>query len=429
MLATLEGLKADLAVLQSREAPSQWLPTLLSAGRCANALTAVIQLWLACIPSSRGSPESPPFDLPFSRISQLCALLVSHPIWNFPPKSEHRGLVGAYARVMCRPLASLLYYYLLLSRNLPGSSDDLWMAQAFAIILRCYPGDEGHALAIIDDLLGKITADWAKQRQLKIPNIIWERGGMNAIKPILHQSHIQSNLTQRLTTSVFITTDWDPIGLPLKGDWALTPIEHVLRSGHELSAFQRKGAFPPSWNASETEIVRGSLLLAQLGREAVLRFASGLADFVLSGPEAVFGCMKVFMLEHEQDHDKGQDEVFRDPAVGYLMNELLSPYAVGKVKSTRQDGLETVAARFLGAGTPFYQYYTDFVALYDAISFAHPLFARLLLPPTSMHYAVDYRKHLWLDFGHLIKSIYVPLDAVISQDIREYLYLLNTALR
>ncbi|PBK67213.1 hypothetical protein ARMSODRAFT_915518 [Armillaria solidipes] len=442
MLATLEGLKADLEDLQSREAPSQWLPTLLSAGRCASALTAVIRLWLACIPSSSGLPESPPFDLPFSRISQLCALLVSHPVWNYPPKSEHRGLVGAYARVMCRPLASLLYYYLLLSRKLPGSSDDLWMAQAFAIILRCYPGDEGHALAIMDDLLGTITADWAKQRQLKIPNIIWERGGMDAIKPILHQviqprddiqiaptsptpKSILLSTSQRLATSVLITTDWDPIGLPLKRDWALTPIDHVLRSGHELSVFQRKGAFPPSWDTSETEIVRASLLLAQLGREAVLRFASGLADVVLSGPEAVFGCMKVFMLEHEQDHDKGQDEVFRDPAVGYLMNELVSPYAVGmqlKVKSTRQDDLETVAARFLGAGTPFYQYYTDFVALYDAISFAHPLFARLLLPPTSMHYAVDYRKHLWLDFGHLIKSIHVPLDAVISQDIREYLY-------
>ncbi|PBK94668.1 hypothetical protein ARMGADRAFT_1011591 [Armillaria gallica] len=357
-----------------------WLPTLLT----------VIRLWLACIPSSSGPPESPPFDLPFSRISQLCALLVSHP---------HRGLVGAYARVMCRPLASLLYYHLLFS-------DDLWMAQAFAIILRCYPGDEGHALAIMDDLLGMITADWAKQRQLKIPNIIWERGGMNAIKPILHQviqprddvqtaptsptsKSILLSTSQRLTTSVLITTDWDPIGLPLKGDWALTPIDH-------LSAFQRKGAFPLSWDASETEI---------LGREAVLRFASGLADVVLSGPEAVFGCMK------------GQDEVFRDPAVGYLMNELLSPYAVGM-----QLKVKTVAARFLGAGTPFYQYYTDFVALYDAISFAHPLFARLLLPPTSMHYAVDYRKHLWLDFGHLIKSIYVPLDAVISQDIREYLY-------
>ncbi|KAK0185664.1 hypothetical protein F5146DRAFT_1070960 [Armillaria mellea] len=442
VLATLKGLEDDLEDFQSGEAPSQWLPTLFSAGKCASALTAAIRLWLACIPSSSSPPESPPFDLPFSRISQLCALLVSHPVWSYLPKSEHGGLVGPYARVMRRPLASLLYYYLLLSRMLPGSSDGLWMAQAFAIILRSYPGDEDHTLAIVDDLLGMITADWAKKRQLKIPNTIWERGGMAAIKPILRQvirprddtqiaptsptpKSILVSTSQRLTTSVLITTDWDPTGLPLKEDWTLTPIDHVLRSGHELSVFQQTGALPSSWDTSETEIVRASLLLAQLGREAVLRFAGGLTDVVLSGPEAVFGCMKVFMLEHEQDHDKGQDEVFRDPAVGYLMNELVSPYAVGKqlkVKSTRQDDLETVAVRFLGAGTPFYQYYTDFVALYDAISFAHPLFARLLLPPTSMHYAIDYRKHLWLDFGHLIKNIHVPLDAVIPQDIREYLY-------
>ncbi|KAK0503628.1 hypothetical protein EDD18DRAFT_1242794 [Armillaria luteobubalina] len=440
--AAIEGLEADLEDFQSREAPSQWLPTLFSVGKYASALAAVIRLWLACIPSSSGPPESPPFDLPFSQISQLCALLVSHPVWNYPPKSEHRGLVGAYARVMRRPLASLLYYYLLLSRKLPGSSDDLWMAQAFAIILRSYPGDEDNALAIVDDLLGMITDDWAKQRQLKIPNIIWERGGMDAIKPILHQvirprddiliaptsptpKSILLSTSQRLATSVLITTDWDPTGLPLKRDWTLTPIDHVLHSGHELSVFQQRGTLPSSWDTSETEIVRASLLLAQLGREAVLRFASGLTDVVLSESEAVFGCMKVFMLEHEQDHDKGQDEVFRDPAVGYLMNELVAPYAAGrqlKVKSTRRDDLETVAARFLGTGTPFYQYYTDFVALYDAISFAHPLFARLLLPPTSMHYAIDYRKHLWLDFGHLIKNIHVPLDAVISRDIREYLY-------
>ncbi|KAG7444158.1 uncharacterized protein BT62DRAFT_952584 [Guyanagaster necrorhizus] len=441
-LAAVEGLKADLQDLKSTEAQSPWLPTLLSAGRCASTLTAVIRLWLACIPSSNGPSESPPFHLPFSRISQLCALLVSHPVWSYLSKSERRGLAGAYTRVMCRPLASLLYYYLRLSRKLPGSSDDLWMAQAFAIILRFSPGDEDYALAIMDNLLGMITGGWAKQRQLKIPDIIWERGGMDAIRPILHHV-IQSrddvqiaptsptprsillSTSQRLLTSVLITTDWDPVGLPLKGDWALTPIDHVLRSGHELSVFQRKGAFPSSWDTSETEIVRASLLLAQLGREAVLRFACGLADVTLSVPEAVFGCMKVFMLEHEQDHNKGLDEVFRDPAVGYLMNELVSPYTVGmqpKVKSTRQDDLEAVAARFLGAGTPFYQYYTDFVALYDSISFAHPLFARLLLPPTSMNYAVDYRKHLWLDYGHLIKSIHVLLNEVISQDIREYLY-------
>jgi RNA polymerase II-associated protein 1 len=49
------------------------------------------------------------------------------------------------------------------------------------------------------------------------------------------------------------------------------------------------------------------------------------------------------------------------------------------VPSTSQEDLEKVAARFLSASVAFYQFYTDFVALYDAISFSHSLFGRLLL--------------------------------------------------
>jgi hypothetical protein len=81
-----------------------------------------------------------------------------------------------------------------------------------------------------------------------------------------------------------------------------------------------------------------------------------------------------------------------------------------------------VSVGFLGAGTPFYQYYTDFVALYDAISFAHPTFARLLLPPTSMRYAPDYRRLLWNDYAHVLKTIRVePADVVVGE-LGEYLW-------
>jgi hypothetical protein len=87
-----------------------------------------------------------------------------------------------------------------------------------------------------------------------------------------------------------------------------------------------------------------------------------------------------------------------------------------------QGNLEIVATRFLGSSTPFYQYYTDFVALYDSISFSHPQFACLLLPPISMRYAPDYRKHLWDDFGHVLRTIRTSVDRVISGDLREYLW-------
>jgi hypothetical protein len=71
---------------------------------------------------------------------------------------------------------------------------------------------------------------------------------------------------------------------------------------------------------------------------------------------------------------------------------------------------------------PFYQFYTDFVALYDGISFSHPQFARLLLPPTSMRYPSDYRKLLWDDLGHVLRTVRLSPDQVLANDIKEYLW-------
>jgi hypothetical protein len=144
--------------------------------------------------------------------------------------------------------------------------------------------------------------------------------------------------------------------------------------------------------------------------------------------------MKVFMLEHGQYLNDSAEEVFRDGIVERFMEDVLRPYVYGggpdrlstTVPSTKHEDLEKVASLFLGASVPFYQYYTDFVALYDAISFSHPLFGRLLLPPTSMRYAPDYRRHLWCDFNHLVKTIRVLPEQVLSSDIREYLYPIET---
>jgi hypothetical protein len=148
--------------------------------------------------------------------------------------------------------------------------------------------------------------------------------------------------------------------------------------------------------------------------------------------ETVFGCMKVFMLEHNQPHGDSIEEVFRDTTVGKFMDDLLSPFTSGATSPSRvtrdpsAEDLEKVAMRFLGPSIPFYQYYTDFVGLYDSISFSHPLFARLLLPPTSMRYAPDYRKHLWGDFRHVLKTIRTPIDQMITADLREYLWPIET---
>ncbi|KAF9026536.1 hypothetical protein BDZ89DRAFT_1067514 [Hymenopellis radicata] len=427
MGATVTGLKTELEDLKH----TLQISTLANAAVYASSLASILRLSLAC---------STTFDLPIPEISQLCASLVSSPVWSMADKT---GLAGLYGEVLCRQLSSLLVQYLRFARTLPGTTDDMWLAQAFAIILRLRVGDEDVALDLLGDVLLAINSEWAKPRGLVVPQVIWDRGGLEVLLPIFTHvvqpsrdvrvapviaspKSIMESTTLRVPTSVLLTTDWNPAGLPLARDWPLAPLDHILRSGHEASVFKRKGIFPETWDTSETEIVRASLLLAKLGRELVRRFASALVGSAcMSRSEVVFGCMKVFMLEHEQDHDKGTDEVFRDAAVGQLMDDLVAPFTLRGDEDEDGDDLEVVARRFLGA-TPFYQYYTDFVALYDAVSFAHPLFTRLLLPPTSMQYAVDYRRHLYVDFGHLMKNVRVPVDAVIAGGMQEYLYPVET---
>lgn len=94
----------------------------------------------------------------------------------------------------------------------------------------------------------------------------------------------------------------------------------------------------------------------------------------------------------------------------------------GEGEGDDQDNIEDVATRFLGCGTPFYQFYTDFVALYDAISFAHPLFASLLLPLTSQRYAPDYRKLLFSDTAHVLGTVRTPIEQVVGRNVGEFLW-------
>ena len=73
----------------------------------------------------------------------------------------------------------------------------------------------------------------------------------------------------------------------------------------------------------------------------------------------------------------------------------------------KEEVLESIAARSLGPGTPFYQYYADSVHLHDAISFGHPAFTKLLLIPAPMEYLTDYRKSSWVDYGHVLRTVEV----------------------
>ncbi|KAJ7157145.1 hypothetical protein C8R46DRAFT_1004009 [Mycena filopes] len=417
-------------------------------GQSAEALMAAIRLWLACLPPPADGPLSaPPFRLPFAQLSDLCAKLVTHPLWVRVPKCGP-------GYVFYRPLSRLLSAYLRLSQRLPDVSQDVWMAQALSILSRLLPGDEEFALQIVQEILALVTPQWTQGRGLNVPQIVWDRGGLAVITPFLARavqprSHIHiapwcasPNSIQRATTlrlpvssTAFSSRDY---GLPLPRDWCLSPLDHLLRSGTSPVFAE----LPPGWDASEVDVARAALLLTKIAREVASRFS--FVNFVLTREEAVFGCMKVFMLEHGQAHEEASVEVFRDPVVSRFVDELLAPFTVSKsvdASSTTgpptspvvpspppqtQPDLEEVATRFLGPSTPFYQYYTDFVALYDAISFAHPTFARLLLPPTSMRYAPDYRRHLWNDFAHVLRSVRTEPGDVLSGDLGEYLWPVDT---
>ncbi|OCH89933.1 hypothetical protein OBBRIDRAFT_755864 [Obba rivulosa] len=417
------------------------LVKLEAAGKHAMTLASVIRLWLSCLPPRTVKPDSPPFLLPFAQLSEACVLIASHPLWS----SLFVDGTPGYAHVFCRPFSLLLSSYLRLSRTLPDISDDLWVAQTFSILTRFLPGEEESAQRATEEIVDLVTADFMQARGWSAPPVIWEKGGLDIIKPFLiyalrpsSDAYVGPIWTSPRSISLATTQRLPPLSalrpnirrdqpLPLHRDWMFAPVDHLLRSG-QSDVFK---SLPSSWDASETEVVRATLFLARVSQEIVR--LHNLRAFLMSREETVFACMKVFMLEHEQQHNDSTEEVFRDSIVGQFMEALVAPFtafaasqSTPNSKTKEEDNLEVIAARFLGAGTPFYQYYTDFVGLYDAISFSHPLFARLLLPPTSMRYAVDYRKHLWVDYAHVAKTIRTPPDQVITSDLKEYLWPIET---
>lgn len=421
IIAAIDGLRKGLSVESA-------VRDLERVAFYAGILDSAIRLWLACLPPHLvGPPSSPPFELPFPLISEVCAKLVVHSLWDYvcSEKVDLRNYVHA------RQLSGLLVAYLSLSRKLPGIPEELWLTQAFSIIVRLLPGDEHDAIGIVNEISALVTSDWVNQRQISTPTIVWEKGGLSILRPFLSYT-IRPKRNNRIapllvtprsiatasTLRLPMVSHRGTFGLPLHADWTLTPMNHLLRSA-ESQVFKN---LPAEWDSSELEVTRTTLFLSNFARDALIRFS--LQQFALSREEAIFGCMRVFMLEHEQPNNDSSVEVFRDPVVQRLMDQMLGPYShsASPKAFAKAPNLEQVAARFLGGSTPFFQFYTDFVALYDAISFSDPTFAKLLFPPTSMRYAIDYRKHLWVDFNHILKTITTPCEETLSCDLKEYLY-------
>lgn len=440
----------------------------------AQVLCSSVRLWLACLPAVKDDVlGSPPFILPFGELSSLCSKLVTHSVWSLPEKC------GPYLQVYLRPLTSLLAYFHRLSRHIPGTEPDLWMGQGFAILARLIPGDERHALAITENCHSLVTPHFAGI-QYDLPPI-----SPNILKPFFEHTirpnpgvyvgpyHITPESISHCTTLRLpglclpnVPADEARTGLPLPRDWLAAPLTHLLRSGTS-PVFH---ALPSSWDASEVDVVRATLLLLYVSRGVLQKW--GLATFSLGPAETVFACMKVCMLEHGVGSEKfGMDssaEVFRDDTVEVLTKWLLDPFTPKRSLTTvtadvdtsaplptltPQNYLELASQAFLcQTRTPFYQFYTDLVSLYASVSFAHSLFGSLLLPPLAMRYAGDYRRLVWCEGGdggsgtsgtsaggavnEIVRTVRLGLESVTCcglgwsgwdgfsnfPDVREYLY-------
>ena len=406
----------------------------------ADILSAVIRLCVACLPaSSQPGLPGPPFSLPFPQISNLNGRLATHPLWGSLASTTEPSIV----HVHLRHLSQLLVVYLNMSRVLPGTSDDLWIGQAVSVLTRLLPGDEDSAIRTIGTVTSLITPQFMQSRSWPVPSVVWEKKGLEPIVPFILYAlqkvearvgplwmtpqSISQSTTQRLPPlSNCRPGARNDFPLPISRDWPLLPLNYLLRSG-QTDIFK---SLPSSWDASEVDLTRASLLLARVLRQILV--VHGLGQSNMSREEVIFGCMKVFMLEHgqQQESTTSTEEVFRDNIVGEFMKDLLSPYTLSSSRGKQQDIdsplLDTVAKRFLGTSTPFYQWYTDFVSLYDAVSFSHPLFASLLIPPLSMKYPSDFRKYLWADYSHVIRTVKTPLNGVVAGSVGEFLWPVET---
>ena len=283
------------------------------------------------------------------------------------------------------------------------SGDDLQCSKtAFGLMMDFRPGEEGLALDLVDDLL---LTDYA----VLFPSLaeqlssLTHRNGLQVLRPILHYAirpdvtavvgpprpsylYLKATSTLRPPAAKRSTS-----GLPLPLDWLFSPLSELLSSATSLPFAQS----PPDWDPSELDIVRASLLLAQLNPNPI-----GRSSILLN-------LMKVFMLEHGiLSSSTAEVEIFRDPTVSTALSALIVPLTRPTADLVSpSDDLEEVAKPFLGEDVPFFRFYTDFLTLFDSISFSHSLFAQLLLPPLAMTYSVDYRKLLWAEQPTALRSI------------------------
>lgn len=200
----------------------------------------------------------------------------------------------------------------------------------------------------------------------------------------------------------------------LPPDWALLILDELLRSGAS-PVFKN---LPAGWDASELKLVRSALVLMRISL-----ISPGNRDRT-SAPTLLYGLIKVFMLEKDivnSTRSSSKSDLFRDPFVDTSLTALLLPLSLSsqpqpqlRILDNRPPAATIEGVSSLVSSAPFYTLYTDLLGLYDSISLGHRTFAQLLLPPLAMSYPIDYRKLLWIDYSHLLRTIRINIGAAIS---------------
>ena len=201
-------------------------------------------------------------------------------------------------------------------------------------------------------------------------------------------------------------------GLPLRRDWPWAPLDDLLHSG-QAHVLNRANGLPTHWDYSERDIVHATLQVA------VRAVHTALGARLPTLPQAAhvwLGIAKVFLLEQGDDaHGErysgaatGRD-LYADEPIRRLLQTLMR---LADCAAYLDPSLSLeAAADALHTGVSFYQVYTDLLGLYDAVSLGDAVFAHALVPPLAMTYAADYRRLLWNDYAHCLRTIAVPLDA------------------
>jgi len=311
---------------------------------------------------------------------------------------------------------TLRYHLLRLSLRDQQSASGL-IRPAFKLATAFQPGSEPLVLDLIDTIL---RANHPDQDLSSLP-----ANGLEILRPLLHYTvlpdltnvvgptiprpdYLKATSTLRPPPKSVTTARRGP-GLPLGPTWIFSPLDELLHSATSIALAQT----PPDWDPSELDLVRATLILAQI------HLGQGV-NGQMTRSELLLNLMKVFMLEHGQQTPTNHSEtdLFRDSAISSSLKSLISltlpPLSAPPL---RPINLEEACISFLGPETPFFQWYTDFLALYESISFSDHSFTQLLFPPLAMTYPVDYRRLFWSEHTSILRGIRlkekdVPLESV-----------------